>query len=513
MSARDDDLVRYLKGLRRRWKLILLVTVVAVLAAVAVSLRSPTEYDATAKLLLTGDQAVDRVLERDAGDSSDDLQREVNTSADLVREELIANRVRERLELDISTEDLLEQVETETDDNSNVVSIVVRDESPEQAARIANAFGEEYAAFRRDAERRNLDAAADLIRTQRRELGQDGSQSAAGADLQARLRELEVAAALITGGVEVVEATPPDEAASPRPVLTGALAAFLGLLLGGALAFARELTDRRLKTREGVEETLDLPVLATVPRPRTRRDRGGASEDSGQKEGYATLATNLRYFKLGRELRSLLITSPGPGEGKTQVTLGLARALTAAGQRVVAVEADLRRPAFAKYAAVRGVSGLSSILAGVSTFEDEVTEIDVTSLEPVDPAYANMGASFWILPGGPSPPNPQALLSTDGMRDVLQRAASFADVVLVDTPPVVTVNDAVTLVELVGATVLVLRANGTTRDSARQAQRFLSNVKAPILGTVLTNVPPTHGPGYGYERVEPRLRAAESTPA
>lgn len=484
-------LADHIRSLRRRWWLPATTAALAVALALGLSLTSPSRYDATTKLVFGSGDPVESV-----GDSrgvDEDPERVLKTNAELIAEENIAQRVIDRLSLGLPADELLDNVETDTEQDSDIVALRVRDENPEQAAAIANAFAQEYVAFRREAGRRNLDEAAGLARERLESLTDLERNSAQGEELQARLRELEIAAALQTGGVQLVRpATPPDERATPRPLLAGIAAGIVGLLLGAGLAIGFAAFDRRIRSEDEIEELFGLPLLAGIPRGKGR----SGLEGPDQHEGYASLATNLRFFKLGPEINTLLVASPSAGEGKTSVTLGLARALTAMGQRVVAIEADLRQPAFAKNVAVPRPSGLSSILAGVSTFSDELIELDMATKLPVDPGQGG-GASFWVLPGGPVPPNPQGLLSTDTIRDVLSEATAFADIVLIDTPPAAVVNDAVTLVDLVDGVVLVIQMHNTTRDRARRALRLLANLHAPLLGVVATNVRPRTGGYYG----------------
>jgi capsular exopolysaccharide synthesis family protein len=197
------------------------------------------------------------------------------------------------------------------------------------------------------------------------------------------------------------------------------------------------------------------------------------------------VATNLRFFELGADVRSLIVTSPQAGEGKTTLTLGVARALAAAGERVIAIEADLRRPTFATYGLNQSV-GLSNVLIGRARFSEVLVEVDAVSFQPTG---GNAGATgtFQVVPSGPVPPNPQALLARPVMREVISEACAMADVVLIDAPPIGTVNDAVTLARQVDGVVMVARLNQTNRDAAARAVRTLQSVDARVFGVVATD--------------------------
>lgn len=488
----------YLNGLRRRWPMLVLIPLIAMAAAVAVTLSQTEKYDATAKILLEDEDPAATLLDRSPQSGSRDPEREVNTSVALIKLEGIADAVREELELRTSPRSLLDRVSTEVEGNSSIVAITARHESPEQAARIANSFADEYAAFRRRSARAGLNEAAELARARVAQLDADEIDSEEGRELQAKLRELEIAAAAQTGGVEIVKrADVPTAAATPRPAITGAIALALGLLLAIALALLLQLGDRRLRDEDDVEETLGVAILASIPRPRRRRGTLAPGDDSGQREGYSGLATNLRYFELGPDVNTVMVTSPSPQEGKTNVTLGVARALAALDLRVMAIEADLRRPTFSEHGFGDGRRGLSTILAGMSELEDELVEVSVRELAPAGPERLGTDATFSVLPAGPVPPNPQALIARPTMDKVLQQARAHADVVLVDVPPIGTVNDAVLLAPLVDGIVVMARLNRTRRDEARRALRVLQNLETRVLGAVVTDVPISANGYYG----------------
>ena len=298
----------------------------------------------------------------------------------------------------------------------------------------------------------------------------------------------------------------PTDPAKPRPLFNGILAFILGFAFAVAIAVGLEFIDRRLKDEEDVENAFGLPILATIPRPARRSQTVVPGEDRGQFEGYSALATNLRFFELGPELESIMITSPGPSEGKTSVTLGTARALAALDLRVIAIEADLRRPTFSKYGIGRG-AGLSTVLAGVSDVDSSLIEVDASTLSRVDGAPSARARTFHVLPAGPVPPNPQALLARPMMTHVIEDARAMADVVLVDVPPLGTVNDPITLANLVDGVVLVAHLGRTTRDASRRTLRLLSNVDARMLGVVVTGGAPGEG-YYGAYTSPSRRRAA-----
>ena len=489
----EHDLGAYLKAIRRRMPLILLLTGVVTVVAVVLSLAQTKEYEATARVVLSQTDPINNIIET-SQPINYDPEAARNTLVSLIKLEPVAERVKAAEGLDYSPSELLDKVTTEVESNSDIVAIKALDPDPETAADIANGFAEQYQQYREETVRSQLEDAADVTRANIERLSLEEEASEQGRDLRAELRQLEILAAAQRGGVDVAEtADVPTDPAKPKPLLNGLLAFVLGFALSVAIAVGIEFIDRRLKDEEDVENAFALPVLATIPRPARRSQTIVPGEDRGQFEGYSALATNLRFFELGPELESIMITSPGPAEGKTSVTLGAARALAALDLRVIAIEADLRRPTFSKYGISRG-AGLSTVLAGVSDVDSTLIEVDASSLTPVDGTPSARARTFHVLPAGPVPPNPQALLARPMMTHVIEDARAMADVVLVDVPPLGAVNDPVTLANLVDGVVLIAHLGKTTRDASRRTLRLLANVDARLLGVVVTGA----APGEGY---------------
>jgi capsular exopolysaccharide synthesis family protein len=489
----EHDLGAYLKAIRRRMPLILLLTGVVTAAAVLFSLAQTKEYEASSRVVLSQSDPINNIIET-SQPVNYDPEAARNTLVSLIKLEPVAEMVRAAENLDYSTDELLDKVTTEVEANSDIVLIKALDPDPETAAAIATGFAEQYQLYRQETVRESLNDAADVTRASIERLSPEEQASEQGRDLRAELRQIEILASAQRGGVEVAEtAEVPTDPAKPKPLLNGILAFILGFAFAVAIAVAVEFIDRRLKDEQDVENAFGLPILATIPRPARRSQTIVPGEDRGQFEGYSALATNLRFFELGPELESIMITSPGPSEGKTSVTLGTARALAALDLRVIAIEADLRRPTFAKYGIARG-SGLSTVLAGVSDVDTSLIEVDASSLTRVDGTASSRARTFHVLPAGPVPPNPQALLARPMMTHVIEDARAMADVVLVDVPPLGTVNDPVTLANLVDGVVLVAHLGRTTRDASRRTLRLLANVDARMLGVVVTGA----SPGEGY---------------
>jgi receptor protein-tyrosine kinase len=471
--------VDYLRAVRQRWRLVLLVVALCTGSALSLSLSTEKQYDAAAQLLLRAQEPIDALFDPSGGSASRDPERALNTEVQLIKTGPTAQDVRRELNLERATDDLLDQVEVTTSSDSDIAELEVRDPDPVLAARIANAFADSFVQFRIESARERYREAADLAQRQLLALSPADRRSTEGLELQARSRDLQIAAGLQTGGAKVVRrASVPDSPSRPRPKLSAGLGIFLGLLLGIGAALVLNLVDRRLKHEDEVEQFFGLPILAAIPRPARR---AAAFDDPA----YGLLASNLRLAAIGDTSSVIMITSPSPADGKTSVTIGVARAYARLGLAVIVIEADLRRPAFGRYTDVSFSAGVTGVLAG-SSLADELLWLDADSLLPADRIAGTSGA-IGMLPAGVIPDNPQRTLSDPRMRHLVDVALSMADVVLVDSAPLGTVNDAVVLAPLVQGIALVARLNQTTKEAARRAIRTVGNIDVQALGVVVTD--------------------------
>ncbi len=204
------------------------------------------------------------------------------------------------------------------------------------------------------------------------------------------------------------------------------------------------------------------------------------------------LRANLRYFNVDHDVGSILVTSAAPGDGKTTVAWNLATAAAELGGRVLLVEADLRHPGIAQGLGMREARGLSTVLAGEASLEGALQEV------PLPDRQSGRGTrTVEVLLSGPLPPNPSDLLESDAMGELLSAAQQGYDLVVIDTPPMSVVSDAIPLIKNVGGVIVVGRAGKTTRDAAARLNEQLVNLKAPFLGIVVNGLK-SDGEGYGY---------------
>ncbi len=310
-----------------------------------------------------------------------------------------------------------------------------------------------------------------------------------------RLKETGVTGMLQMSNVRILDrAETPELPVRPRAVRNMLLAALLGAVLGVGLAFLLEMLDTSVTTREQIEERLGIPFLGIIPNIEAKD--GVAPEltvfsapASAAAECVRTIRTNLLFMSPDRPLRTILVTSSGPGEGKTTTAVALAETMAGGGSRVLLVDADMRRPRLHKVFGVNGNSGLSALILGDGSVESTIVR---TAIPGVD-----------VLPCGPIPPNPAELLHTEGFARLLQQFRDRYDRVIIDSPPAGVVADAVVMSTQVDGTLLVVKAGETSRDAAIRTTRALVDVNARVFGAVLNDLDledQRYGQYYNYYR-------------
>lgn len=283
-------------------------------------------------------------------------------------------------------------------------------------------------------------------------------------------------------------AAAPFSPTTQRNVLLGAVA---GLILGLLAALLRRLLDVKVRHRGEIRELTGAGVIGTVPENPSLARTGREAVDLDPRAGEAIrqLRTNLKFVSVDHPPRVVSFTSSNPSEGKSTIVSNLARALALAGEKVLLVDADLRRPRQHDLFQVAGDVGLSEVLAG--------------EVQPDEALAATGIPHLTLLPAGRTPPNPSELLGSERMRALLQLAAQDY-FVLVDSPPLLPVTDASLLATSVDGTVLVVRQGKTRKDHLEAAVELLEGVDAKILGVVVNGVSGksgggSYGYGYGYE--------------
>lgn len=289
----------------------------------------------------------------------------------------------------------------------------------------------------------------------------------------------------------VSPAVVPTAPVRPRIMMNTLLAAVLGGLAAVGIAFLIEYLDDTVKTQDDLR-TADLNLLAAVQRaPRNRNNGDDDLYATGQpnsliSESYRTLRTNLQFSSLDKPLRTLVVTSALAAEGKTTTAANLAVVLAQDGKRVVLVDADLRRPNIHRLLGLPNRAGLTiALVDDPAALGGYVRDTEVDNLR--------------VLTAGPVPPNPQEMLGSKRMADVLDKLKEDADVVIIDTPPALAVSDAKVLATRTDGVLLVVNTGHTRRGAVQQAVEGMRKVGANLVGGVLNMVPTRKGGGYYYQ--------------
>jgi capsular exopolysaccharide synthesis family protein len=284
-------------------------------------------------------------------------------------------------------------------------------------------------------------------------------------------------------------------------VRNGLIAVLAGVLLGFGLSWLLERFDRRLKTIEQLEELYELPVIARVPQSRSLGKRGRRGQEeamsktlgfSEEAEAFRSLRANLRYFNVDRPVRSVLVASPLSGDGKSTVARHLAITMAAMGDRVCLVNADMRKADTSGHD-----DGLSLVLAGFE-LERALIELPITF-----DAVTQQSRMLVELPAGPLPPNPSELIESARMRWLLHELERRYDIVLIDSPALVTVSDALSLVPETSGVLVVSGLDRTTRRAALDLRKQLALLRGRPLGLV-ANFWTSQKSEYYYDRPSAR---------
>jgi capsular exopolysaccharide synthesis family protein len=497
---------------RRRIWLIALCGVLVPAAVVAYSLAQEKEYRTSATLLLRESDSPALIDAASTPPSSQDETRRAATDVSLAGLPVVAARTARRLGLEPG--DVASRVDVAPVGSTDLTTVQATDRSPAVADRLANAYAQELIRLRRNAAIVDVGRAQATVRArlaavnarlallQRARTGPRRLRSQRAAEGRAlrderdkllqRQGDLRSLADATTGNVELVQrAGVPSSPVSPKPLRNAVIGVGLGLVLGIALALLFEMLDRRLHDPAEVTELLDLPVLGAIPRSRALADPPGVSGlPVAESQAFHMLRTSLRYYNDNRDLGSVVITSAGPREGKTTVAWNLAAVSAQAGEKVLLLEADLRQPSLAEHCRVHTERGVRDVLQGTASFAEVVNEVVVA---PQTNGSAKP-CTLDVIVAGAVGGDVSALIESERMDSLIRQAQERYDLVVIDTPPMSVVPDAIPLMAKVGGVVVVTRLGRTTRDAVNFLTSQLSHIGAPALGAVVNGI--TRQDGY-----------------
>jgi polysaccharide biosynthesis transport protein len=338
------DISAFFGFLRRRGLIILLAVVVGAIAGFAISKSKDKEYTAKATVLLRGSApnqgGQDNFAPGVAGASAD---RAALITSDAVRRRAV-RRLAPSLGKARATK-LVDDAEATSGQDASTVDITSTAPTPKAAAAVPNALGQATIDYRKGT---TLSRVRRALKVAQQELQKSPPNSPATGTLQQNVQGLRQTAATVDGDADLTaRATPPTSPSSPKPARDALIGAFAGLLLGFILAMVREQLDRRLKQPKDLEDMFGLPILASVPRSKAFSGSDGKALGQlppGEAESFQMLRANLHFLNTDKQLKSVVVTSPGVGDGKSTISVNLAKADASVGQRVLLIEADMRRP-------------------------------------------------------------------------------------------------------------------------------------------------------------------------
>lgn len=473
----QQGLRRYVATLRERWKLIAAVTVLALLASIAYILMVAKTYEAESTLYVSPISSANTDLEGlGLLVQSTDPTRDVQTAAELVTTVDVATRVKEDTGYEGTPEALLATVKAEPVAQTYIVAVTASASDPDEAAEVATSFAEQTVANRTAQMREQIDRVLDGLET-----GNPSSQDQEQIAKLERLREgpdptLRVA----------TEATPPGKPVKPKPMLSIIAGLLAGLVLGVAAAFATQILDPKLRREEQLRTLYRLPVIGRIPRePKESAEAplGPRRISPAVAEAYRTLRGTVTASTRDDGARVLLVTGSSPSEGKTTTAINLAASLSSTGRRVILIEADLRRPAISRALSVEARRGVVGVLIESVSLEDALIDGDAFGLPNLKLLLAeNEGG--WI----------SELFSLPTAIDLLTKAKELAEYVIIDSPPLTDVVDALPLARNVDDVLVVVRPGTTKISKLVQLGELLAENGIRPMGFAVVGTPP---PGRG----------------
>ena len=480
--AESNSISTALEVLRRRWPVALGIVLVCTVISVVQQKRAAPTYKATASVALQPNPVVENIVGQVTSGSSEP-QRDIDTQVTIAQSPEVAQGVRTQLGNTLGVSELLGMISVEAAPNADVLDITASAGDAKEAARIANAFANQYITFRANSQLSAIDAVKNQLQQQ---LNSAPAGSAEAASLQQQLQRLAQSRAVVGSGANIIgRAAPPGSASGLHFSTAVILGVVIGLALAFTLLFLLESLDRRIKTVEDFEREYRLSALTVVPQSSMGPVR--ADERGELLEPYRILRSALEFAAVTRAMDTLLVTSAVPGEGKTTVSVDLAQAIALTKRRVVLLELDLRMPTFARHFGLDPRRGLTTALLRGEAPADLL-------VEPL-PEVPNLS----VLPSGPLPHNPSELLASPVIGEIITELGNGGEtMVIIDAPPLNPVADAQILLNssAVQATLLVARLNKTSRDETRRARGILDRHMVEPIGVVITGM--RDGGRYSY---------------
>lgn len=442
------DLRAVMTGLRRYWRSVVACLVAGLAAAALLTITTPRTYQSSMTFFVStasSAQASNNQVQAD-----EFAQRRINSYLGVITSELLARRVLTDTGLELAPDDIIAMITSSVDPDTVLMNVTVTDGSPDRSLIVAKSIASNFDGVIGEVENRST-----------------------GAGIQLRV---------ISGP------TLNPDPVTPRTSLNLGLGLLLGLGLGVAQALVRDRVDTSFHSREQLARVTGVPVLAML------QEQSGSKQSpillprvgrSRLAESLRHLRTNLRFVDAASPVQVLVVTSSVESEGKSTISANLAQSFAEAGRKVLLIDGDLRRPRLESYLDLEPSAGLTSVLIGEAALHDVTQEWGPDGLE--------------VLASGPIPPNPNELLGGSVMEQLLLKAREDYSLVIIDTPPILPVADALIVAAIADGAILVVRHGHTTGEQVSRSLEMLQSASARVLGTVLSMSPESRGGSSYYE--------------
>ena len=489
----QSDLRGFVTLVRRHAVLITMVVVLTGALSLGLSLAQANKYRSTARILYTDPGTAAGAI------GGGDPARAVDTFVRLATTDDVLEPVAPALGIP-STDDVRDRVEVTATENANILNVTAVASTSEGAARLANSVAAALITWRNDNRDQQFSARIASLAQQLDALAgrTSPSDAAAASDLRTQLAEARAQRAAPDPELTLVnQAAAPTSPFAPKPIRNTIIGLVAGLFLGLGLAALRERFDRRLHGLDDVEQAYPWPLLGMVPAISGNGRRNTNLVDftriSALADAYRNIRTNLGLVSLDLAERKVwAISSAMPGEGKSAATANLANAFASAGLRVLALSADLHRPALHEYYGLNGTgrAGLIEVLAG------EVQVIDAA--RPIEaPGVSTRKGRVDLLANDRIFTDPAVLLQSTAMVELLTSARLVYDAIVIDCPPLLHTAEASLLDRLTDGLILVARLDHITQHEALRATRILETMQIKPVGVIVTGVKGDSN-AYGY---------------
>jgi Mrp family chromosome partitioning ATPase len=535
-ANRPTGLPDFLAILRRRAWIIAVVLVVTPLSAVVFSELQRPLYQATAKVLVNRANIVSAITNvTDPSTVGNDPTRFLTTQSDIARSPTLAVRVVAAAGVPGMTVDrLLADSSVTAAANADILNVSVSSTHRRDAILLADSYAQEFTTFKTDLDTARINDALQTLKVRIKSLSAAGVSPASPsyATLLQYESQLETVGKLLANNTQVLNRAVAAKI-RPRTKRNALLGGLLGVVIGIGLAFLAEAIDRRVRIEKEVEESLDLPLLARIPRP-PRRLRNTdqlvmlVEPTSAESEAFRKLRTQIEFVNLEGDARTIMVTSAVGREGKSTTIANLAIALARAGRRVALVDLDLRRPFLDKFFRLESVPGVTDVVLKHEKLLEAMRPVALTqSVRDLDPSLrrgfrwrprslassgltpisatiqssngrSNVEGVLNVLPAGTLPSDAGEFVGNEGIAAIIEELRHQFDYVLVDAPPLLAVGDAMTLSTEVDGIIAVTRLRFVQRPLLHELARHLEMCRAEKLGFVLTGAELEEGYGYGY---------------